>query len=197
MANETDLDGRMRAVLIQLAMTSNGNTAKMDGNTGGGSVRHYADALLDGWLGPEDAPQLHFFDLYIRETTDEGRLAVVESAEERLDRIRYSRAHAGEEDSESLEDLYDRIVAVGDGWEPNDVANALRITPSLVRRARRERGRDQEKGKPVADGTGLDREERRKRVLHLKQVVGRNDREIARALGIPYSTVRRDLGKKT
>jgi IS30 family transposase len=65
-----------------------------------------------------------------------------------------------------------------------------------VRRARRERGRDQEKGKPVEDSSGLGRDERRRRVQHLKSL-GRSAREIAHALGIPYSTVLRDLGKKT
>jgi hypothetical protein len=193
-SGEKDLDAQMRAVLVQLMMTSNGSTAKMDGNTGGGSARHYADALLVGWLDPLDAPHQRYLDLYMRETDDAGRERVLELAKDELDRIKYSRGHAGE--AETLEDLFDRIVAAGEGWEANDVAISLRVTASIVRRARRERGRDQEKGKPVEDSSGLGRDERRRRVLKLKEL-GRSDREIQHALGIPYSTVRRDLGKKT
>jgi hypothetical protein len=111
---------------------------------------------------------------------------VLELAEEELDRIRFSRGHAGE--AETLDELFDRIVALGEGWEANDVAVAMRVTGSIVRRARRERGRDQEKGKPVEDSSGLGRDERRRRVLKLKEL-GRSDREIQHALGIPYSTV--------
>jgi hypothetical protein len=116
----------MRAVLIQLAMTSNGNTAKMDGNSGGGSARHYADALLVGWLDPLDAPHQRYLDLYMREADDAGRERVLELAEDELDRIRFSRGHAGE--AETLDELFDRIVALGEGWEVNDVAVAMRTT---------------------------------------------------------------------
>lgn len=188
--DETDLDSRIRSVLVQLMMTSNGSTAKMDGNSRGG---HYADSLLVGWLGPLDAPHQRYLELYMRETTDDGRAAIVALAEEELDRIRFSRGHAGV--AETLDELFDRVVALGEGWEAKDVAIALRTTASIVRRARRERGRDQDKGKPVEDSSGLGRHERRERVSKLKQL-GRSDREIAHALGIPYSTVRRDLGKK-
>jgi hypothetical protein len=184
----------MRAVLIQLALTSNGNTAKMDADRGGGSARHYADALLVGWLDPLDAPQHRYFDLYMREQDDAAREAILKLAEEELDRIRISRGHAGV--AETLDELFDRIVALGEGWEANDVAIALRTTASIVRRARRERGRETEKGKPVEDSSGLGRQERRERVLKLK-ALGRSAREIAHALGIPYSTVLRDLGRKT
>jgi DNA-directed RNA polymerase specialized sigma24 family protein len=166
----------------------------MDANRGGGSARHYADALLVGWLDPLDAPQHRYLDLYTRETTDAGRAAVLALAEDELDRIRISRGHAGI--AETLDEFFDRIVAVGEGWPAREVAVSLRTSVAIVNRARRERGRDQEKGKPVEDSSGLGREERRARVTKLK-ALGRSDREIAHALGIKYSTVRRDLGKKT
>jgi hypothetical protein len=193
---EKDLDAQMRAVLVQLMMTSNGSTAKMDGNTGGGSARHYADTLLVGWLDPLDAPHQRYLDLYMREVDDVGRAKVVALAKDELDRIRYSRGHEGELAAETLEDLFDRIVAAGEGWSVRDVAVHLRTSDAIVRRARRERGRDQEKGKPVEDSSGLGRDERRRRVLKLKDL-GRSSREIAHALGVPYSTVLRDLGRKT
>jgi hypothetical protein len=63
-------------------------------------------------------------------------------------------------------------------------------------RARRERGRDQETGKPVEDSSGLGRDERRA-ACSSSRSRRRSAREIAHALGIPYSTVLRDLGRKT
>lgn len=184
----------MRAVLVQLMLTSNGNTAKMDADRGGGSARFYSHVVLDGWLDPLDAPHQRYLDLYMRETTDAGRAAVLELARDELDRIRISRGHAGI--AETLDDLFDRIVLAGDGWPARDVAVSLRTSVAVVKRARRERGRDQETGKPVEDSSGLGRNERRERVLRLKDA-GRSAREIAHALGIPYSTVLRDLGRKT
>lgn len=194
MAATDDVDGQMRAVLVQLMLTSNGNTAKMDADRGGGSARHYSDALLVGWLDPLDAPHQRYLDLYMRETSDAGRAAVLELARDELDRIRISRGHAGI--AETLDELFDRIVALGEGWPARDVAVSVRTSVSVVRRARRERGRDQETGKPVDDSSGLGRDERRARVLKLKEL-GRGAREIAHALGVPYSTVLRDLGRKT
>jgi DNA-binding NarL/FixJ family response regulator len=191
--DDHDLDGRIRKALLQLAMTSNGNTAKMDANRGGGSARHYADALLVGWLDPLDAPHQRYLDLYMHETTNEGRAAVIALAEDELDRIRISRGHAGV--AETLDDFYDRIVLVGEDWPAAIVAVNVRTSVLIVRRARKERGRDQETGKPVEDSSGLGRQERQRRVRQLASQ-GRNAREIAHALGIPYNTVRRDLGKK-
>lgn len=174
---EMDLETRMRAVLARLAMTGN-------------RPRRGTEEI---WLDPLDAPHQRYAALYLHEETDDGRAAVLALAEVELDRIRFSRGHAGA--AETLEELFDRIVAAGEGWPEGDVAIRLRTTPAIVRRARRERGRDQ-RGRPVEDSSGLGRTERRARVRTLDEL-GRSAREIAHALGIPYSTVLRDLGRKT
>lgn len=195
-AAEKDLDSQMRDVLIQLALTSNGNVAKMDKNGGGGSARHYSDALLVGWLDPHDAPHAHYLDLYLREEDDDGRAAIIKRAQEMLDSIRYSSAHEGELATETIDDLYDRIVLVGHDWPAEDVAQAMRITRSVVRKARTARGREQERGLPLDAQGKLPVVERRAMVLHLAKA-GRSSREISRLLGASYSTILRDLGRKT
>jgi hypothetical protein len=190
---EMDLDGQMREVLIQLALTSNGNTAKMDSNGGGG---HYADALLVGWLDPHDAPHAHYLDMYMRQEDDDGRRAILERAKDTLDGIRFSRAHGGELETETIDDLYDRIVTLGVGWSCEEVAVALRTTTSIVRKARVARGRDQSNGRPLEKRGRLPVGERRTLVSNLS-AAGRDAREVSRLLGVSYSTVLRDLGKKT
>lgn len=187
---EHDLDSRMRTALLALMLTSNGAVARMDANSSGG---HHGHVILDGWLDPLDAPHQRYLDLYNREPTEQGRAAILALAEEELDRIRHSRGHAGV--AETLEDLFDRVVAAGEGWPAKDVAVSLRTSVAVVRRARRERGRDQETGKPVEDSSGLGRQQRQERVRQLA-ALGRTSREIAHSLGVPYNTVRRDLGKK-
>jgi hypothetical protein len=173
---EMDLESRMRELLTQLAMT--------------GNRPRRPDVL---WLDPLDAPHQRYLDLYIREETDEGRAAVVALAEVELDRIRFSRGHPGA--AETLEELFDRIVHAGEGWSEREVAIRLRTTEAIVRRARRTRPRPT-RGRPVEDSSGLGRDERRGRVRTLDEL-GYSAREIAHALGIPYSTVLRDLGRKT
>jgi hypothetical protein len=139
-----DADSRMRRVLTQLALTSNGRTSRLDGNSGGGSSRHHSDALLVGWLDPLDAPQHRYVALYMRGRRPTPSARRSSTSADELDRIRISRGHAGV--AETLEELYDRIVAVGEGWPARDVANSVRTSVAIVRRARKERGRDQENG---------------------------------------------------
>jgi hypothetical protein len=156
-----DVDTRMRAVLVQLALTSNGNVAKMDANRGGGSARHYADALLVGWLDPLDAPHQRYLDLYIAEETDAERAAVLDLAETSSTA---SASRAGTPASPR------RSTSSSTGSSPSARAGQRATSRSACARASRssprapERGRDQEKGKPVEDSSGLGRDERRARV---------------------------------
>ncbi len=64
----------------------------------------------------------------------------------------------------------------------------------MVHEARRAAGRDEEYGRPITPVEGLSADERRTRV---EELAGRglNAKQISRALGVPYITVRRDLGR--
>ena len=80
---------------------------------------------------------------------------------------------------ESFEDLKRRIIDEGEGWTPQEVALAMRITPTLVRNVRAEVERDPEYGRPdgsLAHGLELLRN-------------GVSLRAAAMATGIPKSTL--------
>jgi hypothetical protein len=80
---------------------------------------------------------------------------------------------------ESFTDLKRRIVDEGEGWTPQEVALAMRCTPTLVRNVRSEVERDPEYGRPdrsLAHGLALLRD-------------GVTLRAAALATGIPKSTL--------
>jgi hypothetical protein len=80
---------------------------------------------------------------------------------------------------ESFTDLKRRIIDEGEGWTPQEVALAMRITPTLVRNVRSEVERDPEYGRPdgsLRHGLGLLRD-------------GVSLRAAAMATGIPKSTL--------
>jgi hypothetical protein len=85
---------------------------------------------------------------------------------------------------ESAEDLAERIVRDGAGWEVGDVVQAMRCTATMVRRARLAAGRDPETGytPPDADPMSV--------ALELR-AGGRSLRTIAALTGIPRETLRR------
>src|SRR3954469_21300284 len=82
-------------------------------------------------------------------------------------------------EGESFGDLKSRILHEGEGWTPQEVALAMRVTPTLVRNVRHEFDRDPQYGRP--DGSlahGID-------LLN----AGCSLRQAAQITGIPKSTL--------
>ena len=189
-----ELEARMRAALLALAMTSNGRTTSY--NPGGGGERDYA--LVDdrgrGRLGAGDAPQLEYAARWDRAVDDVARLALVEEAEHELEQIVKSRAPAPKASWETAEQLAARIVAEGAGWPAKEAAIAFRTGVTDVWRARKAAGRDVEYGQPLVNGRALSREQLRVEILRLADQ-GMSTRVIADALGVARGSIRYVLAR--
>jgi hypothetical protein len=82
-------------------------------------------------------------------------------------------------EGETLDDLSGRILGEGEGWTPQEVALAMRCTPSLVRKVRIAADREPDYGRPdrsLAHGLSLLRD-------------GCSLRAAAMASGVPKSTL--------
>jgi transposase len=180
-----DVQIRMRDVLLQLALTSNGRTASYASS--GGSETDYSPSLSFG-----DAPHLHFAKLWNAAETDGRREEVLAEAEETLDAI--VRSHGDPGRIETKQELYARIVSEGEGWSARDVATRFRCGISVVWHARAGDGRDIEYGRRPRNGRALTADERQAEVSRLLDE-GMSARQIANALRVGYNTVRRDLGR--
>jgi hypothetical protein len=192
----------MRTVLLRLALLSNGSVARMDANSGGGSTRYYSDRIpqhgeprgqLD-LLEQRYVPHLYYGTWWAAAVGAEREL-VLERAELYLDRALISRGGPPSQ-VETKAERDARIVSYGEGLPAREVAIAARCGLRDVHAARRDAGRDEEWGRPIRPAQGLTAEERRRRVNELADEARLNARQIARALGVPYSTVLRDLGRK-
>jgi DNA invertase Pin-like site-specific DNA recombinase len=184
----------MRSVLVGLALTSNGRTASW-APTG----RSAGSEVAAPRLGAHDAPHLFHAREWERAGDDPDRQqAALEAAQRELERIRRSPAPRRVPE-ESAEDLAARIVRTGAGFPAREVAIACRTSQHVVRRARREAGRDEDLGlaprgqlEPQATLTA---DERRAEALRL-EAQGVTPRQIALLVGASVSTVLRDLGRK-
>lgn len=172
----------------------------MDGNSGGGSARHYSDRIptLGEPRGPLDlleeraAPHIYYGTQWAAAVSDDDRTHIFKQAKDHLQSVLQSRADRTK--VETRAELDERILTEGEGWKDRDVAIAFRCSLRMVHQARRAGGRDEEFGKPVVPVEAITADERRARV---RELAGRNlnAKQISRALGIPYITVRRDLGR--
>jgi len=126
----------------------------------------------------EDYPPLDYWlDQIVRAQTIAEVATIVERAREEL--CAWRRRPEPPPDGESFEDLKRRIIEDGEGWTPQEVALAMRCTPTLVRNVRNEAERDPEYGRPdrsLAHGLALLSE-------------GVTLRAAALATGIPKSTL--------
>lgn len=188
----------MRAAILALAMTSNGRTTAYNPSGGGGGATDWA--LVDdrgrGRLAVGDAPQLEYAARWDGAVDDVERQAIVEDAEQELERItKAPRAPATR--WETGEELAARIIRDGAGFNRRDVAIAMRTSERTVAAARAAAGVDPELGQPIArvedQHLSGDRRQRRVRELDARGVSAAG---IARALGVSRSTVLRDLGRK-
>lgn len=190
------LEARMRQVLLELSMTSNGRTTSWDAS-GGGTVDHYlVDDRGRGKLTPGDAPQLRYAMRWEHARDDVDRQALIDEAQQELEQITRSRATPPTE-WETAEQLAKRIVRDGAGFSKREVAIAMRTSEKSVAAARTAAGVDEDLGHPIAaiDAKQLPIDRRRHRVLEL-DARGVSISGIARALGVSRSTVRRYLGRK-
>lgn len=184
----------MRAVLLALALTSNGRVAARDPSPGTGRE---PDPIPR--LGSHDAPHLYYQALYQRAAADdEGhtprltREQVLARATDELERIRRSRRDLTK--TETRQELYERIISDWEGIEDTRVAVAALCLLRWVHDARRRAGRDEKWGRQRRHNAP-DRRDRQRQVRDL-DAQGLNAKQIARALGVPYGTVLRDLDRK-
>jgi hypothetical protein len=174
---DDETDRKMRQVLVQLALTSNGGTLNYEGSSSGGHDQPVPS------LGQHDAPHLHFGDLYRRALSPAGRALVLKMAAEELDHIRRSRGDPSREETREERDA--RIVDHGEGYTVDEVAVWARCSKQAVRVARRDAGREEETGKKPVNGHELGAgltDEIRRRVDR-----GTSARQVAKALSLSYS----------
>jgi hypothetical protein len=121
---------------------------------------------LDYWLG--EFPRARSLD-EVRSLVDRARSELAA----------WQRRPEPPPEGESFEDLKRRIVIDGEGWTPQEVALAMRVTPTLVRNVRGEAERDPEYGRP--DGS----------LTHALGLLrsGCSVRQAAQITGIPRSTL--------
>lgn len=181
----------MLLVLTKLGMTSNGTTAHMDADSGGGSARHHDSTIPR--LGAHDAPHLFYAALWDDAETDEQREQILARAIDELDRIQHSRADRTTE--ESKEDRDERIVEEGVGFPALEVARHFHCGELDVRRARAAAGCDEDYGQLPIDGKAMPTQERQLRVAAMVGM-GMTASQITFALGVSYSTIARDLGRR-
>ena len=195
----SELEQRMRDVLLQLAMISQGRTASW--NSGGGGEGEHDDAVVNAvirGLGRDEDPVGHYARRWDAADSDDERELVFHQAAKQLGALRGEggsvAAHAAP--AETLEELHARILDVGEGWEAQAVADHFRCGVTTVRKARAAAGRETERGTLPINGRALSREERAAAIQRLA-AQGMNATQIARSLdGVSYSTVLRELGTK-
>jgi predicted amidohydrolase len=160
----------MRDVIVGFELLQYGNVMRW-----GRTVPNAESALLPA--GESDPPLDHWLDLLTQAQTVDEVVLVVERARSELRAWR--RRPDPPPDGESFEDLKRRIVTEGEGWTPQEVALAMRVTPTLVRNVRGWAERDPDYGRPdqsLAHGLSL-------------LSSGCSLRQAAQITGIPKSTL--------
>lgn len=187
------LQREMRRVLLELEMTSNGKTASF--NSGGRGEFASRPPVSGGCDLRSDPPHIYWRRKWNEATGDDGRRRVLDGAREELRFLRRAPPPPRDLREETEEERDERLLRDGDGWRVEEVATAFKMTPSAVRRVRRQHGRDPERGTddvdlPMPYGS---LEERRRRARHLVYERGLSMRAAALKMGVSHETVRRDL----
>lgn len=189
-----ELETRMRNVLLQLELTSNGRTAAYDSSGGGTPDYVLVDDNGRGRLDPADAPHLRYAKQWDDAEDDEGRRQVLARARDELEHIR--RSHADPQAVESKQDRDRRIITDGRGFPAHEVAISIRCGITDVHKARAGAGLDLEYGEARVNGRALTRAQRDAEIVVLRRR-GMNPFQIASKLGIARSTVRDVLDRAT
>jgi hypothetical protein len=187
-----DLNQQMRTVLMQLALVSNGSTATIDADRGGGSARHYEHAVLAGTLRGAE-PHKHFQRLYNAAATRAEREVVLDQAREVLSEILHSPPPPTS--FETLEEKRAWIVKHCEGLTTQEAAIRAYTGVLTVYKARVDAGREPDRGRETNAVRYDSIAERRARVRELAEQ-DMSAKSIAKYLGLSYNTVRRDLGKR-
>jgi hypothetical protein len=127
--------------------------------------------------GEGDPPIDHWLDLLAVTDDEDERAQILTLAHAELEA--WLRRPEPPPVGETLEDLQRRIIEEGEGWTPQEVALAMRVTPTLVRNTRTQVERDPEYGRPDAS------------LAHAIALLrsGCSLRQAAQITGIPKSTL--------
>lgn len=183
------LEQEMRQVLMDLEMTSCGITGSYDAN-GGGAFSSSPPKSGDEW-----PPHILYREQWNATNSNLERNRILARARDELDAIQHTRAGQG---SETEEERTERMLSVGEGFTPAQVALTMRMTVAQVERTRLRHGRDKRHGRvepmqPMPDGTPA---ERKARARLLRDEHGMSTRQIALLLGVDQSTIVRDFQRK-
>lgn len=181
-------DQEIATILLRLELVS--HAATLNYNPSGGQGGEPDDRMVALVLRNDEPPHLTFRRRYRGCVTDKDRAAVITAAQAELDVWTKPRDWQALKDAPSItEDQV--ILADGQGWSPEDLAQAHRTTPSRVRKLRKAAGLDTETGKErVADA--LDRDEKIVKARELRDN-GHSNKQIALILGTSPQTVARFL----
>lgn len=181
-----DQDRRMRAVLVDMQLLMYGNSMKWESSFSSGKPS-------GGERPPGEAHPLHTIwqQAYVMAAPG-GREQVIADATDALVRYRCGPRPDGEGE-ETPAEWEQRMVSEGEGADADHVALAFNCLPRMVRKIRARWKREPEYGRIVAP---VDTGERRELVRQLVEVEGVSMRAASFRLGVNYSTVLRDLGKK-
>jgi hypothetical protein len=160
----------MRDVVIGYSLLQYGNVMRW-----GRTVPNAETALLP--QGEGFPPLDYWLELLAAQTTLEDVRFVLERARTELQAWRCRPEPPPE--GETFDDLKSRILNEGEGWTPQEVALAMRCTPTLVRNVRAESERDVDTGRPDSS------------LAHGLELLssGVSLRSAALATGIPKSTL--------
>lgn len=200
--DRAQLDGAMRQVLAELAVTSNGRIAAYN-PTGG-----HASDPGDVTTGDANPPHLDYAvrygepfhtctsDCYHRDPADDDhqRRQVLDQAREHLERLR-GRDHHPRPAGETSDDTIRRMLTETEGWTPDEVERSrFRMSARLVRRNRIAGGRDADTGHVVDDQADEHDEDLADRAVELRSR-GMSQRQIAFILGKDKRQITRYLEK--
>lgn len=187
-----DQDRRMKAVLVQLELLTYGATYQYAGATArqkplGGDM----PAKQWGAAADEAEPlHLHWRARYVLAAPGEREQVIVDAQDAA---IRARRGPLDVPEGETAEQWERRMIKDGEGADADHVALAFNCLPRMVRKIRSRWKREPEYGRIMVP---VDAGERRALVEQLVNVEGVSMRATAMRLGVNYSTVLRDLGRK-
>jgi len=181
------LDGLICQVLAELSILPHGTITAYN-PTGG-----HSDVPMGCPPGERWPPYDRWLAEYKRAGDDERRLTVVLTGI-RAELKEWRPPPREPVKGETQAELNARIVKDGEGWEVEKVAAALKVTPKMVRKARRDVGVDPEWGKRRTRADIVIVPERRAEIERLRLPPNNLTlRQISGKLGIPLTTIHRDL----
>lgn len=186
-----DQDREMGTILLRLELVS--HAATLNYNPSGGQSGEPDDRMVAIVLRGEEYPHLTFRRRYRGCNTDADREAVLAAARAELE-VWKPRDWQKLKDAPSIT-TEQIIIADGEGWDPDALAQAHRMTPTQIRKIRSEANLDTETGKALTT-TALDRAEKVAKA-HELNAKGLSLRQIGMHIGVGAETVRRYLQSPT